>query len=299
MRISERQRYWVANRRIDKGRNDNTHALDILSTQKRINKLADDPIGMVRSLKLKDRLAELKSFKDNIDYSKGFLEVTESAISNLHQRLERARELALSMANDTYDGNNRRIVAKEVKELMTEITSLANSKYGVKYVFSGFRSLSPSVDLEGNFLGDDGQIFLQIGEQQFKRINIPGRELFEADESERKQGHFNLMDALSLLQQGLENNDKDAIYKSIGEFDYQLDKLASFQASVGATWKVIEDADKRLDYDELQKTTFLSKIEDADIYKASSDFKRTESVLQSTLLASNKLLQPSLLNFLQ
>ena len=132
MRVSERQKYWVANRRIEKGRTDNTGALDILSTQKRINKLHDDPIGVVRSLKLKDRLSEIKAFKENIDYSKGFLDVTETAISNLHQRIERAQELAISMANDTYDGINRSITAKEVKELMNEVSSLANSKYGAK-----------------------------------------------------------------------------------------------------------------------------------------------------------------------
>ena len=35
------------------------------------------------------------------------------------------------------------------------------------------------------------------------------------------------------------------------------------------------------------------------MFKASSDFKQTEAILQSTLMASNKLLQPSLMNFLQ
>ena len=43
----------------------------------------------------------------------------------------------------------------------------------------------------------------------------------------------------------------------------------------------------------------LSKTEDVDMFKASSDFKQTEAILQSTLMASNKLLQPSLMNFLQ
>ena len=43
----------------------------------------------------------------------------------------------------------------------------------------------------------------------------------------------------------------------------------------------------------------LSGVEDADAFKVMSDFKKTESLLQSTLLASNKVLQPSLLNFMQ
>jgi flagellar hook-associated protein 3 FlgL len=43
----------------------------------------------------------------------------------------------------------------------------------------------------------------------------------------------------------------------------------------------------------------LSGVEDADMYDATSEFKRTETALQSTLQASTKLLQPSLLNFMQ
>jgi flagellar hook-associated protein 3 FlgL len=43
----------------------------------------------------------------------------------------------------------------------------------------------------------------------------------------------------------------------------------------------------------------LSNIVDADAFEVMSDFKKTETILQSTLLAANKALQPSLLNFLQ
>ena len=299
MRVSERQKYWIANRRIEKGRTDNVGTLDILSTQKKINKLKDDPIGLVRSLKIKGDISELKTFKDNIDFSKGFLSVTESAISNIHEELQRAQELALAMSNDTYGSVNREIAGKEIKEIISRIIQVSNSKYGSKFIFSGFRNTFPSLDQHGNFLGDDGQIFIQIGHGRYKSINIPGRELFEADTNEKNQGHYNLLDALELLLQGLSNNEKYAIQKSVDEISYQMDKVASFQSSVGAKWNAMEDAEEQIDFTEVQKKANLSKIEDADIFQATSDFKRTEAVLQSTLMASNKMLQPSLLNFIQ
>ena len=56
---------------------------------------------------------------------------------------------------------------------------------------------------------------------------------------------------------------------------------------------------RRIELQKEQKIDTVSKVEDADMFKATSDFKRTETALQTTLMASNKLLQPSLLNFLQ
>jgi flagellar hook-associated protein 3 FlgL len=78
-----------------------------------------------------------------------------------------------------------------------------------------------------------------------------------------------------------------------------MDKSTAFQANVGAIWGAIDQAEQRLETKLEQEISGLSKLEDADIYKVSSDFKRSETILQSTLMASNKLLQPSLLNFMQ
>ncbi|MDD9950737.1 MAG: flagellar hook-associated protein FlgL [Zetaproteobacteria bacterium] len=298
MRVSERHRYWVANNRIGKARRDQVDTLNTLSTQKRINTLADDPIGNVKSLQLKKKLSHLGDLQKNIDFSKGFLDVTESALNEISDRMIRAQELAIAMANDTYDGKNREITSKEVRQLIQQVIQLANSRYGNKYVFSGFRHSAPAMDLHGNFVGDDGEIFVQLGHSQFKKINIPGRALFVANAKEQDQGHFGLISSLDLLLSGMENNDKDALYRAVDEISHQMDKISSFQSSLGATWAAVNAAQKRTEFREVQAATFLSKVEDADIFQSTSDFKRAESVLQSTLMASNKLLQPSLLNFL-
>ncbi|MEZ4741297.1 MAG: flagellar hook-associated protein FlgL [Bdellovibrionota bacterium] len=299
MRVSERQRYETATGRIERAKLNNSNSLNVLATQKRINTLHDDPIAMTQVIKKNSQIEENSSFQRNINFTKGFIETTETALSGIGDRLIRAKELAIAMANDNYDSKSRSATAREVAEIINEVVQLGNSNYNNRFVFSGFRTSSPALSQDGNFLGDDGGIFLQIEDSNYKQINTPGRFLFGPTPDEQQQGHFGLVSSLEVLRDSLNEDDKQGIYKAIDELGFHLDKVSSFQATVGATFNAIDQAQQRLESGKTSLVTRKSELEDADMYKATSDFKRTETVLQSTLLASNKLLQPSLLNFMQ
>ncbi|TWW09419.1 hypothetical protein E3A20_14480, partial [Planctomyces bekefii] len=139
----------------------------------------------------------------------------------------------------------------------------------------------------------------QVSPGDFRQINISGRKLFEATHDERENGHFNMIHALEMLYDGMMTDNKDSIRKAMGELDHQLEKTTSSHATVGALWNTLENTGSRLNAEETSLRARLSKSQDADYYDATSEFKRTETVLQSTLMASTKLLQPSLFNFLQ
>ena len=299
MRVSEKQRYQATSKRIERAKENNLDALSQLSSQKRLNSLSDDPVGAANVVKHRSRIAELESFERNVIFAKGFVDVTESAIQSIQERLGRAHELAVGMASDSYGPDSRNATAREIGQIIDQIIKTANQKYNSRYVFSGFRTKSPSLDTDGVFLGDDGAIFLQLEQGNFTRINADGRSLFEASEKERKLGHHNMIDVLRLLQDGLREDDKHLLYTAVSELEFQINKATSVQASVGAVHSALQVSEEQLEFSKEKEKISKSLVEDADIYQATSDFKRTESVLQSTLLASNKLLQPSLLNFMQ
>lgn len=299
MRVSDRQRYELANSRVGAAKSDNTAMLEQLSTQKRINRLSDDPIGLGESLKRKTQIASADQFLKNIDFSKGYIERTEGALNGIQDFLIRAKELSVSMANDTYDANSRLATAREVKEILEGVVALANSAYGNRYVFGGFRTMTPPVSRDGNFMGDDGAIFLQVDDGTFRQINLQARNLFVPSADEREGGRLGMVHTLEILKQALETDDVEGIRRAMTELDFQMDKTSSYQATLGAIYNGIEETAKRLELNREMVQENLSRIEDADVYRVTSDFKRTESVLQSTLLASNKLLQPSLMNFMQ
>jgi flagellar hook-associated protein 3 FlgL len=102
-----------------------------------------------------------------------------------------------------------------------------------------------------------------------------------------------------MLYTGMMNDDKSMIQRGLSELDFQQEKTTSFQATLGGIWKALEGASGRIELEQDQTKETLSKIEDADFYKTAQDFKQSETVLQATLMATNKVLQPSLLNFMQ
>ncbi len=299
MRVSDRQRYDIANSRVNQAKEDNANMLEQLSTQKRINRISDDPIGSGQMLKRRTQINNSDQFQKNIEYSKGYIERTEASLTGIYDFLIRAKELSVGLANDTYDASSRKAASGEMRQIVDGVIGLANSTYGNRYIFGGFRSLTPPVSADGRFTGDDGAIFLQIDDGRFRQINLQARDLFEPNLEERQGGRFGMIHTLETLKDGLDRDDKQAIRKAMDELDHQLNKASSYQATLGSIYNALEENGRRLELTKEMTQEDLSRIEDADVYKASSDFKRTETVLQSTLMASNKLLQPSLMNFLQ
>lgn len=299
MRVSERQRYETATQRIESAKSNNANALETLSSQKRINRISDDPLGVSKVIRGRERVTSMQQLQKNISFSQGFLERTESAISGIHENLMRAKELAVSLANATYGADSRLAAAREVTQIIKDVTALSNTQYNGRYVFSGFRTQTPSLDPELGYLGDDGAIFLQIDDKMMLQVNVQARSLFEATSQERESNHVGMLDSLNVFNQGLRNNDKDLIYKALDELDHHLAKSSSYQATVGARSKALDDASARVQLDQDLSLEQVSRVEDADAFQATSDFKRTDGILQSTLMASNKMLQPSLMNFMQ
>lgn len=299
MRVSERFKYDLSQSRVENSKEDNAKMLEQVSTQKRINHLSDNPIDNAQVIRQRGRLVQSQQLLKNIDYASGYLERTESAVRGIGDYLLRAKELSVAMANDTYGPSSREGTAQEIKQIVEGVVSLANTSFGNRYVFGGFRTQTPPISRDGQYLGDDGSVFIQISEGTFKQVNIDARGLFEAGEKGRNDGHFDMIHTLDILYTGLKDNDVPMIRTAMEELDHQLDKVSSFQARIGSIQNTLGSMRARLESGTELTTADISRMEDADLFKTSSELKRTESVFQSTLMATTKLLQPSLLNFLQ
>lgn len=299
MRISERQRYRQTNDRVQRARVNNMDSLEQISTLKKINRISDDPVGVGKVIRYKDRLKSLGQFKSNVEFSKGYLEKAEVAVQTMSDNLIRAQELAVSLSNGTYDAASRKSAAKEVKQIMNEVVSSGNATYAGRHIFSGYRTQTPSLSDDGSYLGDDGAVFLQVDDGDFRQVNLQARYLFEASAPERELGHFNMVDSLEILHDGLAGNDVNGIRLALHELNHQIQKTTSYQATLGSLQRSMAASEKKIEADTVATTDLKSKIEEVDMFKASSDFHRSETVLQSTLQASNKMLQPSLMNFMQ
>jgi flagellar hook-associated protein 3 FlgL len=117
-----------------------------LATQKKIVRLSDDPVNVVKSLNARSRLYDVEQYRKNIEDAKAWLTQTESALTEMNGIVIRAYELAVQAANDTFTDEDRTAMSHEIKQLRDQIAMLGNTTLGDKFIFGGFNvSSSPFV----------------------------------------------------------------------------------------------------------------------------------------------------------
>src|ERR1044071_3151541 len=136
-------------------------AQQIATTGRRINQVSDDPIGSVRVLRLRALDSSLEQFKRNLDHAGPFLEQADSALGNVTEGIDRAKEIALSMANNTATQRDQQAAAAEVHQIFLNLLSQANTKIDNRYLFSGFATGTTPFAQGANgvdYSGNDGQL---------------------------------------------------------------------------------------------------------------------------------------------
>lgn len=133
-----------------------------LSSGYRINRAADDAAGLSISEKMRAQIRGLKQASTNAQDGQSLIQTAEGAMSEIHSVLQRMRELVVQAANDTNVSTDRKAIAKEVKQLTSEINRIATQTE-----FNTMKLLS------GKFTNKS----LQIGANGRQRIKISIKKL--------------------------------------------------------------------------------------------------------------------------
>lgn len=114
------------------------------SSQKRVNKPSDDPYGTGMILNSRSTLSRISQYKGNIGMAKGWLSTAESALDLVDDQLVLLKEKLLKGADGGTTEKDRAILATEARQIMEQIISLSNAKFGGRYVFAGHKTDSPA-----------------------------------------------------------------------------------------------------------------------------------------------------------
>ncbi len=112
-------------------------------------------------------------------------------------------------------------------------------------------------------------------------------------------GSPDILGTMRILSEAFKNNDGEAAGKLIGNLSEGINQLLNHRAAVGAKVIRLESANRRLTDLDFNFNQLLSEIEDADLTKLVADLAMKENSYQAAMLAAAKIIQPSLLNFLQ
>jgi len=267
-----------------------------MSSGKRFSMPSEDPVGVARSLKLRADINENRQFKKNAEDALSWLETTETALMQIKEVLQQARELAVQGANGVLSPEDCQKIAEEVVQLRDQLVSIGNSTYAGKHIFAGYKTNQAPVGLNPdgslNYAGDLGQIMYQVGVSDILQGNMTAREIFEPGGKDLFADMQDFIDALNI-------GDSGTVGGIIGDIDVHMENILAKVAETGAKVNRMKLVVNRLEDDYLNFNKLLSQNEDADMAEVITRLKSEENVYMAALAGGARIIQPTLVDFLR
>jgi flagellar hook-associated protein 3 FlgL len=236
---------------------------------------------MARTLAVRRNLAENGQYRLNADTALSWLGATDSTLSSAEKLVLRAHDLALRGSNGALSPAEMTAVGAEVGQLVHEMVSIGNTKYGNEYLFAGYQQTAgPFVEVGSPptavvYQGDAGQINRSVGQGITLAVNVDGETVLGPS-----------LDALIDLRDALNSGDVSAVSACLPSLDDLQNGLTAARADVGARANRLQAVIGQLDTFETELKARLSRDEDVDLQQASIDYSVDETTYRATLAAA-------------
>src|SRR3954464_9062397 len=111
-----------------------------MSSGKQITKPSDDPYAAGRAISLRSELAGIKQHQRNVQEAQGWMTVTDTALSQITDMAQSARELVVQGSTDTLPQTSRNAIADQTDQPTAGMKQEANATYDGRYVLGGNRT---------------------------------------------------------------------------------------------------------------------------------------------------------------
>lgn len=126
---------------IMSNKNDMNTKFNQYATQQKIQKPSEDPVIAIRSLKYRSNYTQISQFLEkNVEDAYNWMDVTESALTQMAEVLGSIQKYVDQGANDSYDTIQRDSISSQLQQYKTELYSMLNTDCAGRYVFSGYRT---------------------------------------------------------------------------------------------------------------------------------------------------------------
>lgn len=135
---------------------------------------------------------------------------------------------------------------------------------------------------------------------------VVGQSLMVSDGDDKRSasglgisGSADMWGGLLFLREALNNDDSEAISKSLEILDLSLEEVLSHKTETEAKLKRLENIGTRILGFQSDATRLLSEVREVDLFRAIAELANQQSVYQSALQSGAVVIQPTLLNFIR
>ena len=119
-----------------------------VTSGKRVNRPSDDPAAAERIGQFRNVLQTTDKRLFSVSEGQSRLNLSEGTLATAGNTLQRAKELAIQLRNDTNSATERTNTAKEVNELFQGLVALANTQFNGRSIFAGFETQTDAYILD-------------------------------------------------------------------------------------------------------------------------------------------------------
>ncbi len=330
MRISNNMGYSIFSYNLEKLQDSKYRENIKQSSGKEMINISDSPGNLIDLKKINAAKSQRENYININNLAIVEMRSTEDQATAILENMQQIRDLSISSTNSAYDGNVASI-GIFIKGILTDILRNANSDFNGKYLFSGTKTNSNSIEATG--LGLNEMPFELIEENPtpenpsglkviFKGnmdariinkdthtseiINMTAEDLFDAGGVEAFQPIIDIYNTLMYTRDGEQRIYLDSLDKEEKSIISNLQqKVATNIESATKNTGAFATKRVRLENITLQMTEEVTRLnevkslkEDADMTEVIMNLMKTETALQYTLQSASKLTRRSLFDFL-
>lgn len=271
-------------------------SLTQVSSGLRVAKPSDDPVAAGQILRANSQLDATDRYRRNIDTANSRLSLEEDVLSKLTSMLEEAAEIAAGQLSPTADENSRKVAQHQIQELINSALQLGNTRLGSFYIFGGDQGGTPPFE-NGTIPAPNslpqGEKRIEIGQNHLLPTNHSAEEIFNSS---------GFLPALNQLHDALgtpQGNDSTGkIGDAISAVETAFANIQSLLAEVGSRMNVLELAAANAESFEVNMLSIKSSLQDADLTEAITHLVNRQVAYQAALLATSRVIQTTLADYL-
>ncbi|HHY51839.1 MAG TPA: flagellar hook-associated protein FlgL [Clostridiales bacterium] len=324
MRITNHSVVRNYNKTLDYNRNLlNKYSNQIISGRK-FNTMSEDTASGVRAMQVRRNLSRIEAYLDNAKAAKSQLTSAETTLMQISNLTKSVSEKYIQAINGTNGPQERDIMATELEKLQEELLTLSNARFSDRYLFGGTNTVSApfTTDNQGNLYYngvDVRELYAGHPLMEDSAYMDVGLGILFTDPDDPTQVNPNTAYQHTMVGAQFLGTGPDNLYLVLGEMISSLrsetfdpDKAGSildrFQAAsnnvnvamtkLGSDSQYLEFTINRLEDEKLNLYERQTQLEAADPEEAIMNFKMQEYVYNAALQMGQRLLQPTLFNFI-
>jgi flagellar hook-associated protein 3 FlgL len=285
-----------------------------ISSNKRILKPSDDPIGTGQALGLRDQLTRLDQYENVIDAGDVWTNITTTSLDSASSVWTRVNELGVSAGDGTKSASDLVGIAEELEQLLQHLVQLGNTTHQGVYIFGGSETekvpFRAEIDTQTGritgvfYEGNNFERKIKTDDSTTVTLNTLGSNAGDP----KARGAFidttqgvNGFKTILQLRDKLLSNDTTGISGASGilsQVQAAGNNMTAAQVRLGSAQEIL-DLDRNFVIEQNSNVSeFLSRIEDADIAQAILELNNAQNVYEAALAAGGRILQRGLLDYI-